>query len=363
MYVDSYQKLLAVFLICISPFQTVFAVEVSSESVRSESNKSDSVRPASKAVQSGPATTLVTQIKTPRLRIVDATIEAVHQATVSAQIRGRITEISVDVDDYVSKGTVILRFRDNEQRAAVDVAQARFDEADAEYLRKKEVYTKGLVAKSALDKAEASYRAAKANLAQANESLEHTQVRAPYSGIVVKRHVEVGETARIGQKLMTGLSLEKLRAIVELPQSLIHNVRKHKQTWVWVGKNLDRRIKAESLTVSPFADPNSHTFLVRINLPAGEHNVYPGMHTKVAFLAGVKQSLVIPAAAVVKRSEVTGAYVVKDKRITFRYIRLGGMIAGQQQEILSGLSEGETVLLDTDRAVMAIKSQEKSEKE
>jgi len=342
MYVSSYQTLLAVLIVCASlfqsgPIQSVFAAETK--------------------------VAIVKQIKTPQMRVVDATVEAVQQATVSAQIRGRITEISVDVDDYVSKGTVIIRFRDNEQRSAVDAAKARFEEADSEYTRVKEVFSKGLVAKSSLDKAQARYRAAKASLEQANESLNHTQVRAPYSGIVVKRHVEVGETARIGQKLMTGLSLEKLRAIVELPQSLIHHVRKHKETWVWVGKDLNTRIKAESLTVSPFADPNSHTFLVRINLPTGEHHVYPGMHTKVAFLTGEKQSLVIPKASIVKRSEVTGVYVVKDNIITFRYIRCGSTINDTQKEILSGLSVGETVLLNPDKAVMAIKSQEKTKKD
>jgi len=351
MRLDSYQKLLAIFLVCIYPVQLTQAAEPA------KSTKATIAPPAV------PTIAMVKEITTPRLRIVDATIEAVQQATVSAQIRGRIIEISVDVDDYVAKGTVILRIRDKEQRAAVDAATARFEQADAEYLRVKEVYAKGLVAKSALDRAQAQYRAAKANLETATESLDHTQVRAPYNGIVVKRHVEVGETARIGQKLMTGLSLEKLRAIVELPQSLIHHVRKHKQTWVWVGENLDRRIKAESLTVSPFADPDSHTFLVRINLPSGEHKVYPGMHTKVAFLTGKKQSLVIPEAAVVKRSEVTGVYVIKDKHINFRYIRLGVMVEGDQQEVLSGLSVGETVLLDSDQAVVAIKLQQKLEKE
>jgi len=139
MHVSSYQKLLAVLLVCISPAPYVFAAEPASEAARSN-----------EAEGSNPAVAVVKQIKTPRIRVVDATIEAVQQATVSAQIRGRITEISVDVDDYVEKGTVILRIRDKEQRAAVDVAKARFDEADAEYLRKKEVYVKGLVAKSAL---------------------------------------------------------------------------------------------------------------------------------------------------------------------------------------------------------------------
>jgi len=292
----------------------------------------------------------------PQMRVVDATIEAVQQATVSAQTGGRITEIYVDVDDYVSKGAIILRMRDKSQRAKFDVANARFDEANAEFKRVKKIYAQRLVAKAVLDKARARYRSAKAVLEQAKESLEHTRVRAPYSGIVVRRHVEVGETAHVGQRLITGLSLEKLRAMVEVPQSLIHDVRKYQQTWVWVGKNMDRRIKSESLTVSPFADPKSHTFLVRVNLPEGEHRVYPGMHTKVAFLTGERQRMVIPERAIVKRSEVTGVYVKNDSGISFRYIRLGESVDGEQKEILAGLSVGEKVILDPDRAVIVLKS-------
>ena len=305
-------------------------------------------------------TVTVKYITVPKLRVVDARIEAVQQATVSAQVSGRITEITVDVDDYVSKGSVIVRFRDKEQRAKFDAAKARFDEANAEYTRVKEVFAKKLVARAALDKAQAQYRAAKAALDQARELLENTQVRAPYSGIVVQRHVEVGELANVGQKLMTGLSLEKLRAIVELPQTLIHDLRKYKQAWVWVGKDLDQRILAQDLTISPFADAKSHTFLVRVNLPEGEHHVYPGMHTKVEFTNGEKQALVVPIDSVVKRSEVTGVYVKKDERISLRYVRLGNVINGEFYEILSGLTQGETVVTNPASAVITVKTPSKN---
>jgi len=308
-------------------------------------------------------TARVKQMAVPQLRTVDATIEAVQQATVSAQTGGRITEINVDVDDYVTKGTILLRMRDKDQRSRFDAAKARFDEANAEFVRVKEIYAKKLVAKAMLDKAQARYRSARAELEQAKESLEHTLVRAPYSGIVVKRHVEVGETARVGQKLVTGLSLEKLRAIVELPQSLIHQVRKHQLAWVWLGAHLEQRVKAESLTISPFADPNSHTFLVRINLSAGEHHVYPGMHTRVAFLSGEKSAMVVPVKSIVKRSEVTGVYVKKDNHLSFRYVRLGKRVNPEFTEILSGLSIGETVVLDPERALRTMKLPVKTEKE
>ena len=91
----------------------------------------------------------------PNMRVVDATIEAVQQATVSSQVTGRIVEISVDVDDYVQKGTVIIRFRNKQQQAAYNAAKARFEEASTEYNRINELRKKDLVAKSALDKAEA----------------------------------------------------------------------------------------------------------------------------------------------------------------------------------------------------------------
>lgn len=297
------------------------------------------------------ATAVVKQLQLPELRVVDATVEAVQQATVSAQTSGRITEITVDVDDYVSKGTVIIRLRDKEQRAAFDAAKARFEEAQAEYKRIKEIFEKKLVAKAMLDKAEAQLKATRAAMEQANEALENTRVRAPYSGIVVKRHVEVGENARVGQALMTGLSLEKLRATVNLPQSLIHAVRQYQQAWVWLGPELQHRVPAESLTISPFADQNTHTFVVRVNLAANDYKVYPGMYTKVAFLTGETTRTVIPASAVVHRSEVTGVYVSDEKnQVHFRHIRVGEMLEGNQIEVLAGLSAGENVMLDPVKA-------------
>jgi len=296
-------------------------------------------------------TATVKQIQSPQLRILDATIEAVHKATVSAQTRGRIIEITVDVDDYVSKGAVIIRMRDKGQRAAFNAAEARFEEAQADHKRIKEVYAKKLVAKAMLDKAEASLKARRANMAQAEEALEHTLVRAPYSGIVVKRHVEVGEVARVGQKLMTGLSLEKLRATVNLPQSLIHDVRKYKKAWVWVGKQKDKKVASASLTISSFADPVTRTFAVRVNLAASDLQIYPGMHTKVAFLTGEITRMVIPVSAVVHRSEVTGVYVQDEsKNIRFRYVRVGELLDDKQIEILAGLVVGESVILDPVRA-------------
>lgn len=292
-----------------------------------------------------------------REAVVNAVIEAVQRATVSAQTSGRVVEVNFDTDDYVAKGDVLIRFRDAEQRAALKAAQARYAEAEAEFNRTKDIYEKKLVAKSAFDRAEAAFKAARAGLEQAQEQLEHTVVRAPYAGIVVKRHIEVGEVASPGQALMTGLSLERLRAVADVPQAHIDTLRSLSRARVLVPDGAPGA-EGVKLTISPYADPISHTFKVRVDLPPGQHGVYPGMFAKVAFAVGEEARLVVPAAAVVHRSEVTAVYVVGEgNRVSLRHVRAGRTLPDGNVEVLAGLAAGERVALDPIRAGIYLKGQ------
>ena len=291
-------------------------------------------------------------------RVLDATVEAVHQATISAQTSGRVVKLNVDVDDAVNKGDVLIEFRNKEQKASYNAAKATFDEAESEYSRIKDIFEKKLVSKTALDKASANYKTAKAKLDQATESLENTIVRAPYSGIVVKRHIELGELAAPGKPLMTGLSLEALRVNVALPQDLVHIVRQQKKATAILKSG--ERLPVNEITVSPYADTNNHTFQMRAELPKGDYAIYPGMFIKVAIVSGVKQSLLVPASAIAKRSEVSAVYVQdKDKKLSFRQVRVGSYYSDSDSyEILAGLEQNEKVMLDPVAATAQLKLQE-----
>lgn len=294
-------------------------------------------------------------------RVYDATIEAVQKSTVSAQTSGRIIAINFDVDDYVTKGSVLLRFRDVEQRANLKSAEARYQEAAAEFKRTSEIYAKKLVAKSAYDRAQATLKTAQARLEQAREQLEHTVVRAPYSGIVTKRFVEIGETANVGQPLMTGLSLDNLRAVVAVPEAIIATVREHNQARIILPFKQNESLGADKITFFPYADPQSHTFRVRLQLPPGQKGLYPGMFVKAAFVVGEVPRLTVPKAAVTYRSEVTAVYVVDaQNRISFRQIRLGRELPDGRVEVLAGLSAGERVALDPVQAGVYLKEHEGS---
>ena len=109
------------------------------------------------------------------------------------------------------------------------------------------------------------------------------------------------------------------------------------------------------------ADPLSLTFKVRLQLPEGIQGVYPGMYTKVGFVAGSLPSLVVPLSAVVLRSEVVAVYVVDGEgRVHFRHIRLGSPAGQEHVSVLSGLDEGELVATDPVAAGILLKSQRRA---
>ncbi len=290
-----------------------------------------------------------------RQQVFDALIEAVNRTTLSAQTSGQLLEVNFDVDDQVEKGMVLVRIRDTEQRAALDAAEARYTEAQVNFKRAREMRAKQLAPEADYDKAEAALKAAKAQLEQAQAQLEYTALKAPYSGIVLERHVQPGEMVNPGVPVMTGISLDNLRAVARVPQQHIATIRALGKAQVLLG---DQVVEGATLTISPYADPNTHTFFVRVDLPEGTPGLYPGMFAKVAFAVGERERLLIPASAVAYRSEVTAAYVVApDGRIAMRQLRLGAKQADGTIEVLAGLAPGEQVALDPARATVALKEQ------
>ena len=293
-----------------------------------------------------------------RERRWDGVVEAVNQATLSAQTAGRVLELPFDVNDYVEAGEVVVRFTDVEQvsaqrraSAAVGAAQAAATEAEADFKRTEELVAKQLLARASLDQARArrdaaraALEAARAGVSEAGEQVDYTVIRAPYSGILTQRHVEVGEAVRPGQALVSGLSLDRLRINVEVPQSDIAAIREHGAAAVLLPDG--RRIDAERVIVFPYADPATHSFKVRVELPEAETGLQPGMTVKTAFKTGEARHLWVPRSALVTRSEVTAVYVVDARnRVALRQVRLGHRDA-DAVEVLAGLSDGDRIAAD-----------------
>jgi RND family efflux transporter MFP subunit len=180
-------------------------------------------------------------------------------------------------------------------------------------------------------------------VAAAQEGVAYTELLSPYAGVVTQKLVQIGEAVGPGTPLLAVASLDALRVVVEVPQSLIGPVRAAKSATVHFN---GQRIESTGVTLFPSADPQSGTFRARVDLPAGISGISPGMYVKAGFATGEAQRLMVPRSAVVERSEMRAVYVVApDGRVTLRQLRLGHEY-GDRVEVLAGLAKGEAVALD-----------------
>jgi RND family efflux transporter MFP subunit len=296
----------------------------------------------------------------------EAVIEAVRQSTVSAQIAGRIVDLRFDVGDYVKKGQVIARIDEravSQAEAAsvaqVSEAQAALANARAQYERSRQLLAQKFISQAALDQAEAAYKAAQARVtallagagAAATERSFATLV-APYSGVVSARHVELGEMASPGRPIMTGFDPSTLRVVATVPQTQVAAIRAGGKARIEV-PSLGRWIEVKSMTIVPSADPRTHTTQIRLELPEDVRGIYPGVYARAHFVIGTAARLLVPRAAVVRRSEVTAVYVVGvDGRPRLRQVRLGTAGDEASVEVLSGLKPGERVAVEPIKAGM-----------
>lgn len=322
-------------------------------------------RPAPSASAVALPTMTVEPQRTPTERRLDGVIQAVNQGTIAAQTSGRVAEILYDVNDFVPAGAVLMRLRSTEQRAGLAQAEAVLSEASAReaeaqlrYGRIAAMYGRRVVARAALDEATADrdaalgrLNAARAAVASAQEGVSYTEIRAPYAGVVAKRLVQVGETVSPGTPLIIALSLQYLRVEVDIPQSIVDQVRRVKKAAIYID---GRRIESTRVTVFPEASTPSSTFRTRLELPENATDLYPGMFVKAGFVIGVRERLLIPAAALVRRGEVTAVYMLDPGgQLSMRQVRVGERF-DDSIEVLSGVVAGERVVTDPQAALKTL---------
>jgi multidrug efflux pump subunit AcrA (membrane-fusion protein) len=118
-----------------------------------------------------------------------------------------------------------------------------------------------------------------------------------------------------------------------------------------------RSIVVGKITIHPYANPQNHSFPVRLDLPGLKNDLYPGMLVKVVLTIGSTERLLLPQQALVSRAEVNAVYVLDSAgKLSMRQVRPGNRYQ-QQVEILAGLDAGETVALDPVRAGIEHKRQ------
>ena len=302
----------------------------------------------------------------------DAVVEAVRQTVVAAQVPGAVVQLGVKVGDRVTAGQVLMRIdaRAADQTAAASDAQlqaarASLEVASKDFERQKLLFQKNYISQAALERAESEFKAtqAQANAQSAQSGAARTQsgfyvVRAPFGGVVSEVPVSLGDMAMPGRPLLTLYDPAALRVTAAVPQSLSATL----------GAAPALRIELPGLPAAeqwvtparsqllPTVDAATHTVQWHADLPAGIAGVAPGMFARlwlpVSGAAGHPDTapMNVARAAIVRRAEMTGLYVLDPAgKPVLRQVRLG-RVEGDQVEVLSGLMAGERVVADPQAA-------------
>jgi RND family efflux transporter MFP subunit len=315
----------------------------------------------------------------PAASAFDGVVEAVRQTVVAAQVPGAVVQLEAKVGDRVKAGDVLLRIdaRAADQNAAasnaqVQAARTSLDVAAKDFERQKQLFQKNYISQAALERAEAEFKStqAQANAQQARAGAARTQsgfyvVRAPFAGVISEVAVSLGDMAMPGRALVTLYDPAVLRVTAAVPQSLASQMTAGvlprielpglPATASWVTPT--------HVQLLPTVDAATHTAQLRADLPAGLTGVSPGMFARMWLSVPQAQSaagasaastvLSVPLKAIVRRSEMTGLYVLDPNgKPVLRQVRLG-RVAGNQVEILSGLMVGEQVVSDPQSAARA----------
>ncbi len=170
----------------------------------------------------------------------DGTLEAVQQATLTAQTSGRVAAVLVDVNDRVNADALLIQLSAVEQQAGANTALAQVAAAKAQaiaaentYRRYADLAAKQYISTQQLDQALAARNSAKAQVAatqaqalQAGQQSNYTRVRAPFLGVVSERLVEPGESVATGQPLLALFNPDNLRVEIQVPQGVAEAIRK-----------------------------------------------------------------------------------------------------------------------------------------
>ncbi len=285
----------------------------------------------------------------------EAVVEAVRQATVAAQVQGRVVDVRADAGQRVNKGDLLMRIDAREFAENAAAAEAQSIQAKANYERMKNLYAQKFVSSAALDKAEADFKSAQAAAGASGANYSHATITAPMSGIVAQRQTELGEMATPGKALVTIYDPRGLRVLASIPQYKLAEIRKGLKARLEFPES-GQWIDAVRIEILPTADARSHTVTARLYLPDNVQGVIPGMAARAHFVIGTASKLTVPPAAVLRRGEVTAVYVVDaQNQPRLRQIRLGETVGDGQVEILAGLSGGERVSLDPVKAGIQLK--------
>jgi|Deesub1362B_J571_1020462.scaffolds.fasta_scaffold04790_2 membrane fusion protein (multidrug efflux system)/multidrug efflux system membrane fusion protein/cobalt-zinc-cadmium efflux system membrane fusion protein len=290
-------------------------------------------------------------------------IQPVRQVKVFPDIPGKVAAIFVEEGDFVRKGQVLavldttgLHLQRKQAEAGLAVARANFEDAKRNYERMLELKKEGSVSPQQFEKVELAYKAARAQLEQAEaalnlarHALDVSVMRAPFDGFIGGRFLNPGEMINPnmpgGFGVVSLVDISRVKLVVNVPEKEFYRIREGMPARITVDAYPGRVFSGKVTVVNPVADVLTRSFRVQIEADNPDYLLKPGMFARVEIVVQRKEQVVaVPVDAVLEEGGRFYVFLVRDAR-AHRVEVEKGITDGFRVEIVRGLKAGDSVVI------------------
>ncbi|RUO50151.1 efflux RND transporter periplasmic adaptor subunit [Pseudidiomarina aquimaris] len=294
-----------------------------------------------------------------RFREFPAVIEAAQVAQVAFRVAGEITQFPGQPGVQVQQGDLIAKLDPKDYQLVVDQAQARFELANAQYQRTKNLVDEGVISPQQFDEVKANLEVSRANLETAKANLNYTELRAPFAGTIAHVFVENFETVQPQRPIATLQMDEAIDISINVPEQLFARVQRRTdyQPEVRFTAQPEKVYRAQLKEWDSTADPATNTYKVVFTMPTPQDfNVLPGMSASVRVDSGAVSNkpadgVYVPTSAVFSATTETPeaeprvwVFDPESQQVSQRQVSTGS-VTGEAIEITAGLRAGEQVVV------------------
>jgi membrane fusion protein (multidrug efflux system) len=279
-------------------------------------------------------------------------VEAVNGVVVSADLPGVVASIEFESGKAVGKGDVLLRLDSSQEEAQLAAAEAKLELAKADLARYEGLVETGIVPRSTYDRAIAEARSTEASANEIRATIARKVIRAPFSGVLGIRQVNLGEYLDAGSPIVPLQALQPILVNVSVPQQELGRVRVGAEIRVVDDHSPD--IHTGTVTaIDSMIDEATRNVRIQATLDNREKHLKPGMFVKAQIVFGAGERVIaVPASAISYAPFGDSVFIVESMKgadgkpyrgVRQQFVKLGGA-RGDQVAVVSGLKEGEEVV-------------------
>ncbi len=272
------------------------------------------------------------------------TLEADREAKLVAEIQGEIVEILVEEGDRVAAGQVLARVDSSWQSLELRQAKSIEDRLAHDAARSERLLERNMVSREAHDRARFDRQTQQAAVDLAQLSVSKTAIRAPYAGVITRRHIKQGQWLKVSDVAFEIADFDSLKARLNVPERVSSIIRAGQPVGFTADALGPHAFDATVERVAPVVDRSSGTVGVTVNVDNRDGKLRPGLFVRLGVrYQQIADAVLLPKSAVISDGNAQRLFVIEGDKAIERKVELG-LENGNHVQVVAGVEAGATVV-------------------